>query len=72
MSRKNEGKTKPDVLYRKREILLKESDNRLLQLEKILQVLKANEVDDSLIRKLHKRELARKARLTKLLKEGED
>lgn len=72
MSRRNEGKTKPAVLYRKREILLKESDNRLLQLIDCLDVLKEAGVEHDLVRKLYDRELARNARLTKLLKEGEE
>lgn len=69
MSRKNEGKTNPTQLKKDREKYLKNSENKIEQLKKILGVLKENGVEDSLVQKLYKKEMARKERLTKLSQE---
>lgn len=66
MSRRNEGKTDPKKLNKKRDFLLKDSDNKICQLEEILKILKERRFDDSLVQKLYKRELARNERLRKL------
>lgn len=71
MSRKNEGKTGSKQLKKDRERYLEDSTSRLLQLIDCLNVLKEAGVEHDLVRKLYDRELARNARLTKLLVKGE-
>lgn len=72
MSRKLLGKRKPELVRKERDRYLNESKSRLLQLIDCLNVLKEAGVEHDLVRKLYDRELARNARLTKLLKEGEE
>ena len=72
MSRRNEGKTSSSKLESDRKRYLEDSKSRLLQLIDCLNVLKEAGVEHDLVRKLYDRELARNARLTKLLKEGEE
>lgn len=72
MSRRNEGKTGSKQLKKDRERYLEDSTSRLLQLIDCLNVLKEAGVEHDLVQKLYDRELARNARLTKLLKEGEE
>ena len=71
MSRRNEGKTSFSKLESDRKRYLNESKSRLLQLIDCLNGLKEAGVEHDLVRKLYDRELARNARLTKLV-EGED
>jgi hypothetical protein len=67
MSRRNEGKTDLNRLKSDREKYLKDSRDKICQLEKILEILKERGFDDSLVQKLYKREIARNKRLTKLV-----
>lgn len=67
MSRRNEGKTSSSKLKSDRERYLEDSKSRLLQLQACLDVLKEAGVEHDLVRRLYDRELARNARLTKLI-----
>lgn len=71
MSRINTGKTQVERLNYKRKRNLKDSENKLKQLEKILEILREREFDDSLVQKLYKREMSRNKRLRRLLTESE-
>jgi hypothetical protein len=72
MSRKFLGERKPELVEKERKRYLNDSESKLKQLENCLNVLKEAGVEYDLVQKLYDRELARKARLTKLLKEGDE